>query len=54
MGVSGVGAQPVAGPDLMAIMLAARPAVAQNAQRAADTVSAGSVVDPQGHVDTYA
>jgi flavin-binding protein dodecin len=48
-----VGASSGVSRDLMAAVLAARPAMAQAAQKVA-AIATTSVVDAQGHVDTYA
>lgn len=51
MNVSAAGA--TMSRDLMAAVLAARPAVAHAAQQVADLATL-SPVDAEGHVDTYA
>ena len=46
-------AAPLISRDLMAAVLAARPAMAHAAQQAV-ALTSSSAVDAQGHVDTYA
>lgn len=53
-GLFGLGKALTMDSSLVATLLAARPAAAQAAQLAANVVSGNSIVDDQGHFDTYA
>ena len=53
-GLSGLGKALTMDKDLVATLLAARPAAAQAAQLALSVASGSSVVDGEGHFDTYA